>query len=202
MNGHVLPVRNKKKEYWGMTSAQSKALYLLSGCFFAGSLLGCLLSVRASGGEEALLTYLKQYLAAVKAGVTDAPGWLAVFWEVFRYPLACMLLSFVSAGRWMIPVIMAVRGFFLSFAVSAFVRLFGNGGLLVAVGVFLPSALVVLPCMMIWGIRRLCMTDAPPSLKTVLPLCGICAAALFCAVIYECCFAASVLSALAPSVIS
>jgi hypothetical protein len=202
MNGHVVSVRRKKKDRWRMTGAQSRALYLLCGCFFVGSLLGCLLSVRACGGEEALLTYLKQYLAAAKAGVTDAPGVLAVVWEVFRYPLACMLLSFVSAGRWMIPGIMAVRGFFLSFAVSAFVRLFGSSGLWVAMGAFLPSALVVLPCMMVWGIRCLCMTDTPPSLQTVLPLCGICAAVLLCAVVYGCCFAARVLGVLAPSIIS
>lgn len=200
MKGHVVSVKKKEKRI-RMTKAESRALYLLSGCFLVGSLLGCLLSVRACEGEEALLTYLKQYLTAAKAGVTDAPGVLTVLWDVFRYPLACMLLSFVPAGRWMIPSIMAVRGFFLSFAVSAFVRLFGSNGLLVAAGAFLPSALVVIPCMILWGIRCLCAADQPPTVQTVLPLCGICAGALFCAVIYECCFAAKVLGILASSIL-
>lgn len=198
MNGHVVSIRKKRQQsYFPMTGAASRALYLLSGYFFAGSLLGCLLSVRTCGGEEALFTYLKHYLEVAKAGVADAPGILAVIWEVFRYPLACFLLNFLSSGRWMIPGVLAARGFFLSFAVSAFVHSFGKAGLYLAAGVFLPSAMAELSCMILWGLRCLNGKGEPLSLRAVFPLCGICVGILLCAVLYECCFASSVLGALA-----
>lgn len=197
MSGRVVSIRKKKERIrFSMSEASSRALYLLSGCFFAGSLLGCLLSARTCGGEETLLTYLKQYLVAARAGVADAPGVLAAAWEVFRYPMACFLLSFIASGRWMIPGVLAARGFFLSFAVSAFVRLFGKEGLYLAAGAFLPSALAELPCMILWGIRCLCSKGEPSSVRSTLPLCGVCIGILLCAVLYECCFASSVLGAL------
>ena len=201
MNGRVIPV--KKRRWAGRRPAdpQVRALCLLGGCFFLGSLLGCLLSARTRGSEAALTAYLNQYLEAARAGAVGAPGVLAALWDVVRYPLACMALSFLPSGRWMIPGVMAVRGFFLSFAVSAFVRCFGRGGLLLAAGAFLPAALGALPCMLAWGVRCRCAPEETAgSLRAALPLFGLCAGILLCAVVYECCFAPAVLGALAPSI--
>ena len=49
----------------------------------------------------------------------------------------------------LIPALLAARGFFLSFAVTVFVRLFGYNGLLFSAGVFGVQCLVSLPFLLL-----------------------------------------------------
>jgi hypothetical protein len=52
-------------------------------------------------------------------------------------------------GAVLIPVVVAMRGFFLSFAMTTFVRLFGGSGLLFSAALFGIQCLFVLPCIIL-----------------------------------------------------
>ena len=195
MNQHKLPV--KKQPEW----MDSGILYLLAACLLIGAFVGCIMAAQIDGTDDTLSTYLNGYLEAAQAGIASAPQALSVLWEVFRYPLACVCLCFFSAGRYLLPLVMGARGFFLAYSISSFVRIFGGQGLLLAAGVFLPSALAVIPCMLFWGMQGMRTPGAGRSALRMLPAGSICVGVLLLAVLYECCLGSEVLGLLAHSVL-
>lgn len=193
MNGQKVTVKNRLSQ----GGERGGALFLLAVFFLAGRLLGCLLASRVGGGaNDSLSSYIKGYLSAVQVGKAGAPGLLSAMWENFRYPVACVVLGFTSAGVVLVPLVFAMRGFFLSFAVSSFVRMFGGQGLLMAVGVFLPAGLVVMPCMFLLGMLML-RPKREMAVREHLPVYSICAGALFLLTLYECLLAPKILGLLA-----
>ncbi|MDD4715596.1 MAG: stage II sporulation protein M [Oscillospiraceae bacterium] len=193
MNGRKVAVQNRAVP----SEERSGALFLLAGFFLVGGLLGCLLASRVGGGaNDSLSSYIKGYLTAVHTGEANSPGIFPVLWENFRYPVACVVLGVTSAGAVMVPIVFAVRGFFLSFAVSSFVCMFGGRGLLMAAGVFLPAGLVVIPCMFLLGILMLRPTGKI-TMRGCLPAFGVCAGALLLITLYECLLAPKILGLLA-----
>lgn len=193
MNGRKITVQNR------IFSGDERggALFLLAGFFLVGGLLGCLLAARVGGGaDDSLSTYMEGYLSAAQAGKAGAPSLLTALWEAFRYPLACVVLGFTTAGAVLVPLVVAMRGFFLSFAVSSFVRMFGARGLLMSAGVFLPACLVVIPCMFLLGVHSF-RPRRDLATRDFLPLYALCTGALFLLTLYECLLAPQILGLLA-----
>lgn len=116
---------------WSLPSMQpTKAILLTAGGFALGGLLGCLFSACLQGeGVSALTAYLEHYLALAETGETAPPDWLAVGWQVLREALVVGLLRFTVLGVLLVPLVMGVKGFLLSFAISAFVRCYCWRGL-------------------------------------------------------------------------
>jgi hypothetical protein len=127
------------------------ATILLALFFIAGGILGCMTAARVGGGaNDSLAVYIKGYLAAGAAGEVSAPSLFSLIWDGFRYALIAALFGFTSLGVILMPLLMAVRGFFLSFALASFVRMFGGGGLLLAMGVFGFSCLLTVRACLSW----------------------------------------------------
>ncbi len=123
-------------------------LILLGACFLAGTLAG--FGFSCLGGESApLREYLLRCLTAAGEGNGFDPSLLSVIWEVFRWPLLVSLLGFTALGAVGIPVVLAVRGFLLSYAVTAFARLFGLEGMAAALAAFGVTALVAVPALFV-----------------------------------------------------
>ena len=69
------------------------ALALLAVSFLLGGLLGCGFSASVSGGgNDTLAAYIKNYMAAVQAGLTQLPELLPLVWEVVRSLYCCWAL--------------------------------------------------------------------------------------------------------------
>lgn len=116
---------------------QTKAMILAAVCFGVGSILGCLFSAQLQGeGSTALTDYLDSYLAMVGENGTVQAGWAGLCWATFRMPLLLTLLRFTVLGVLLIPLAMGVKGFLLSFAVSAFARSYAWKGLAAALLLF------------------------------------------------------------------
>lgn len=143
-------MRIRKK--WDLPSEQSRALALLSVAFFLGGAAGCLLAgLSGEAGAEELGSYLSGYLALAQDGELPRGLW-TVLWGQVKYLLAALLLSVTALGVAGLPVLFGVRGFFLSFSVSCFCRVFGGRGLLPAFVLAGLPALLWAPAMFLTGI--------------------------------------------------
>ena len=145
----------KFRKNWDLPRQFAGALALLSGCFFLGGLAGCLFAALADGqSARELSAYLADYLLLARDG--GLPADLGpLLWERMKYLLAALALGITALGVPGIPVLMAARGFFLSFSVGCFCRVFGAAGLLPAFALFGLPALLWAPALFVAGVQAL-----------------------------------------------
>jgi hypothetical protein len=138
------------------SSGMIPALIVLTAAFLLGGLVGCGLAASVTGGgNDTLAAYIKNYIAAAQAGITQPPELLPLVWEVARWPLLTLLLGFTALGVVGIPVLFAVRGFLFSFAVASFIRMFGAAGGALAFLVFGFTGLLAVPVLFVLGVQGL-----------------------------------------------
>ena len=147
----------KKLRRWRVNSLSGRgaALGLLGVLFLTGSIAGCM-AVGLLNPEDggALLTVLEGYIAALKQG-EGSVGLLPVLWQVVRVPLAAFLLGLTAMGVVGLPVLFAVRGFGMGYAVAVLYRLMGASGLGLGLCLFGVSALLWLPALLNLGVSGL-----------------------------------------------
>lgn len=139
----------------GLLSGRTAALGFLGVLFLTGSIVGCIAAgLLDSNDGGALLDLLDRYVAALKQEDVTVP-FLPVLWQVVRIPLAAFLLGLTAIGVVGLPVLFAVRGFCLCYAVSVLYRLMGAPGLLLGLCLFGVSALLWLPAFLNLGVTGL-----------------------------------------------
>ena len=119
-------------------------LAVLAICFAIGALGGFLFATIGEPSSE-LLDYLQRYFQLAGQGGQTGPSLLSSIWDLLRWPLAAVLLGFSALGIAGIPVLLAVRGFMLSFAAATFTRLFGWSGAAAAMASFGLTVFVAVP---------------------------------------------------------
>ncbi len=141
--------RLRKK--WDLPLERRVALLVLAAAFLLGGGAGCLFAA-LSGGEGAaeLETYLAGYLELAAEGTLPRGLW-PVLWGQLKYFLAAAVLGLTALGAVGLPVLFGVRGFFLSFPVACFCRVFGGRGLFPAFLLFGLSALLWAPALFLTG---------------------------------------------------
>lgn len=143
-------MRIRKK--WDLLSEQSGALILLAIAFLAGGAAGCFLAVLSGdAAAEELSAYLTGYLTLAQDGSLPRELW-TVLWGQVKYLLAAAVLSMTALGLAGLPVLFGVRGFFLSFPVACFCRVFGGRGLFPAFVLFGLPALLWAPALFLLGV--------------------------------------------------
>ncbi|MCL2827579.1 MAG: stage II sporulation protein M [Oscillospiraceae bacterium] len=127
------------REFWGL------ALCLI---FFACGILIGTISVGNLDTAEilALQSSMSRYIAQIADGTYSSPTFFSVFWSLGKYHLLVVFLGFSLLGILGLPVISGIRGFYLSFSISAFIQAFGVEGWPVAFSLFGTSALIAIPC--------------------------------------------------------
>lgn len=121
-----------------------------TAAFAAGALGGFLLCWwLLNGGYLAAERMLKGYALGLDAQAGTVSFW-EVLWDVGRWPLLVWLLGSTALGRWMVPLVFATRGFFLSFAVAG-LSMAAQGGVLLAFCLFGLGALISLPVLFLLG---------------------------------------------------
>lgn len=138
-----------------LLDGQSAALLILGGFFLLGGAVGGVFAGLADGdGALALGGYLRDYLTLAARG-TVARSLLPLLWEQLRYFLAALVLGLTALGVAGLPLLFVVRGFFFSFSVGCFFRVFGSAGLLPALALFGIPALVWAPGFFLAGVQGL-----------------------------------------------
>ena len=146
-------MRIRKK--WDLPSEQRAALIILAVSFLAGGAAGCLLAALSGGaGAEEPGSYLADYLTLAQEG--DLPrGLWPVLWGQVKYLLVALILGLTALGAAGLPVLFGVRGFFFSFPVACFCRVFGGRGLFPAFVLFGLPALLWAPALFMAGVPGL-----------------------------------------------
>lgn len=146
-----------RRRKWSVSllGGQTAGVLILGILFLAGSAAGCVSAglLRVEDGQE-LLNYLNGYSESLRDGGVHAGFW-SVLCQTVRFPLMAFLLGLTALGVVGIPVLFAVRGFLLCYAVSVFYRLLGVSGLLPAFCLFGITALLWMPVMFRLGVQGL-----------------------------------------------
>lgn len=146
----------------------------------------------------ALAQYMEPYLSAAELGTRLSPRGLSTVWQVIRWPLLAVLCSFSVVGLIGIPILLVVRGFFLAFAAAVFVRVFGLGGELLSLLLLGGGAVLGVPVLFVLGTQalsccralagRLSQSNAGQERiydARFVRRCGVCAAVLLVAIVWE-----------------
>jgi stage II sporulation protein M len=174
----VLP-QNDKSHFIG--------LLLCGAMFLCGSIIGTFSAglVRDGSSLNAVLT---GYLSAYLNGASLKPDLFAAVVDACKYHLAALFLGLSVLGVVFIPVLSAVRGFMLSYSVSAVVRLLGGKGVWLALSVFGLRTIITIPCFFILSIyayaastyifrqslsKNMKISASPFNSRTMI-VCGVC----------------------------
>lgn len=141
----------KLRKKWDLPLERRSSLAVLSVFFLIGGGAGCLFAAVSDGeGVSELCTYLTGYLELAAENQLPRGLW-AVLWGQLKYPLAAAVLGLTALGAVGLPILFSVRGFFLSFPVACFLRVFGGRGLLPAFALFALPALLWAPALFLLG---------------------------------------------------
>jgi hypothetical protein len=123
----------------------SIALGVIALAFLAGITAGCLMSVL--GGETADGA-IAGHLEPFAGNSVPMPSVGTTLLNTLLYPSLCFLFGFAIPGVALIPLTVCARGFFLAYAASSCVRVFGAGlGTLFSFSLFGLPLLLSLPCL-------------------------------------------------------
>lgn len=131
------------------------SLPVLGLALLLGGAAGTVLAALAGGdGARELSGYLADYMRlAGRDGI--AAGFWPLLWGHLRCLLAALVLGMTSLGAVGLPALFAARGFFFSFSVGCFCRVFGGAGFLPAFALFGLSALLWVPALFLAGVPGL-----------------------------------------------
>lgn len=94
---------------------------------------------------------MAESIAHILSGTYEPTAFLSVFWQTGRYVIFAFLLGFSLIGVVALPILASVQGFYFSFSIALFVRIFGSAGFLTCVAFFGASALFIVPCFFLIG---------------------------------------------------
>lgn len=139
-----------KKIWGGQTGVMIPTVAFLSAFFLCGAVAGCIAAKGIEGdADNTLLTYVTEYLSLSKSGTPTGPILGRAFFNTFKYHAGTFLCGFSLLGLIFVPALLVVRGFFLSFAITSFIVIFGLDGMFLSLGVFGFSCLITLPFLLV-----------------------------------------------------
>lgn len=155
-----MTLTRKRVHLWTLGGLeQMRALGSITLCCALGSVAGCWCSAFLEReGAQALRAWLDSYISLSRSDLGGG-RWLPVLWQTLRLPLMLTLLQFTVLGMLMIPLLMGVRGFLFSFAVTGFVRAYAWRGLLAALLLFAPLGLVELTALFLLAVSAVFRSD-------------------------------------------
>ena len=111
---------------------RNTALFLVSAAFLIGGVLGCM-TYEKYPGTSVVQLFLSQSVYSTTI--------LQELWTVFRWPAGLLILQLFPLVGLSVPIAMSLRGFLLSYSISAFT----NESILSAVLLFGPRSVLTLP---------------------------------------------------------
>lgn len=133
------------------------AAVLLSAIFLCGCIAGTFAASNISSGSE-VSKYINLYIQMAREHPDTGSLLGLAFLNSFKYHVLAVLFGLSVLGVGLVPLVVLVRGFTLSFAVTSFVKVLGNGGFLLAFYAFGIQCIITLPCLIILASQALTMS--------------------------------------------
>jgi len=157
----------------GEGKAGSTALLMISCGFLLGGILGWLLESNLSSGA-----YVRGFLDAMKDGAIT-PEIPRVLWSICRWPLLVMVAGIFPMAGLGIPAVLCLRGFLLSYSISAFLEVSAKD----AVVLFGPVCLLTLPVLFLMAEDILLRKAGEPTERKPAVVLACLLALVLCAVL-------------------
>ena len=137
-------------------------LLLLSACFLAGGILGCLAESRWIISAPAA-----EYAAEAVADGVTAPALWRELWVLLRWPAFALAAASLPLAGLTMPVLFFLRGFFLSIGISTFMMIGGPAEGLTGALIYGPTCLLALPVFFVAGVKGLRKESEKIQLRTI-----------------------------------
>jgi len=123
---------------------------LCAGFFLAGALAGAISANYISDYSGALL---KDYLLSPDGGVFACGGLGKSLFDAFLFPAIAVFFGFAAFGFILLPPLLGLKGFILTFVAASIIKVFGSKGFLVSLSLFGLSSLISFPCLLILSVQ-------------------------------------------------
>ena len=157
-----------------MKQGDNLKLLLLSLCFLAGGVLGCL-----AAGHWPVSRTAGDFLSEVMKDTVAGPALSRELWVLLRWPVLALAAASLPLTGLTMPALFFLRGFFLSCGISAFETLSSGAGRLSGIVIYGPSCFLALPVFFLLGVDGLRTEDKWKAVRrtafsiSALFLCGI-----------------------------
>ena len=193
MNERLLDLTLNDKQF-------SRFGFVSCGILFLGGSVAGAVTAGFINSSTSLTENFSNFLSLFLTGTNSKPDFFEAAIDVFKYNLIAIALGFSILGVFFIPLLTAVRGFFLTFSVSTVVRVIGGKGALLALSIFGVDTLIGIPCFIILSVYsysvssyllRLAVSKnqrsgISPFNSSLFTNSGICLAVLLVAAAFDC----------------
>jgi len=126
-------------------------LIVCGALFICGSIVGT--AAAGFAGGTGVSDSLTEFLAQSGQAPVRMSGFFSTLFNDSVYHLVAIFLGFSALGVFCVPLLAAVRGFFLCFSISAIVHHFGGDGILLSLAISGVTALLTIPCLFILSVQ-------------------------------------------------
>lgn len=136
----------------GLLSYNQVTFVLLSAFFFLGIVIGGFSSLYISGNTaDELGSFLSGTSGvALSSSIKTFPTML---WKNSKYILFCFILSFTVLGTVLIPAVLALKGYLISFSIGVLLKLYGLYGIWLSISFWGIQCAFLIPCLLVVGIQ-------------------------------------------------
>lgn len=128
----------------------------LIAVFLCGVFAGGFTGMQISHGNGTYIVQLSDYFVSEIAGSGyDFVQILIRLLEAFSYPLLIVLCGMLTASQFFVSIVIAVRGFLLSFSVAAIISQLGLQGFCMSFASIGVSTVLSVPCLLLIGVAVL-----------------------------------------------
>jgi len=123
---------------------------LCAGFFLVGALAGAISANYISDFSGALL---RNYFLSPEGGVFTSGGFGKSLFDTFLYPIIAIFFGFAAFGFILLPPLLGLKGFVLTFVAASIIKVFGGKGFWVSLSLFGLTSLISLPCLLILSVQ-------------------------------------------------
>ncbi len=113
-------------------------LGIASGCIFA-----------AKADSDVLTNLIGSDITIISQNESSDYSLFKTFFNLAKYPVLSLFLSFSAFGVILIPLVVFTKGFLLSLSVSSVISVLGKKGIFTALSMFGVQSLVSIPCLLL-----------------------------------------------------
>jgi len=132
--------------------AQCRLGLMICGILFmCGCVAGTVTAGLVNDGTR-LNEFFSSFMSFFLTGNASRQNLMSAVLDAFKYCLVAVALGFSIVGVFLIPLLSAVRGFFLCFSVAMVVRVLGENGVALALAIFGIGTMITIPCFFILSV--------------------------------------------------
>ena len=138
-------VSNKSRIVQKNNSLLSLAVMVIF--LLCGGVAGCILALYAQHIPDSI--FFRHDIVSVVQNEVDAYSFWSTYFNLIKYPFIIFLLSFTAFGYMIIPLIISLKSFFLTFSISTVLQLYGIKRFVLSISMFGIQTFLSIPALLL-----------------------------------------------------